>query len=321
MADTVQAAAGAPGTGKGVAARLIGVITSPGEAMREIVAKPNAAPPLVVYLVCISLLLMFWGMRANWEVIVTDQIENFPLMQMAPDQAKDQAVQQAVERIRLQTRTQLAIGNATNALLFITAFFHLMAVFYATLFVLMGSLTSLRLGRAWLQFGLCLLLLIGWGIVQFIAGTAFGPESQSATMLAVTSTLLALAGWIWLMMRHARTDEAFHKVLSVCTYATAIGLVGMVVAATIILANPATSEIPFEKLMKSSVGSWVSLKIPILDALLRSLDVFTLWLLAILTIGFRAATGLSAGVAAMVTLLPWGVIVLIKLAWAAATGS
>ena len=42
MAEIVQAApVEAQGPGKGVAARMIGVITSPGEAMKEIVAKPN----------------------------------------------------------------------------------------------------------------------------------------------------------------------------------------------------------------------------------------------------------------------------------------
>ena len=107
---------------------------------------------------------------------------------------------------------------------------------------------------------------------------------------------------------------------SVVTYTSAVGIIALLVALTITYANPDSASIPMEKLVKSSIGNWVTLGIPILDALLKSLDVFTLWNLTVLTIGFRWATRLSAGVTATITFLPWGVYVLIKLAWAAVFG-
>lgn len=322
MADTVQAApVEAQGPGKSVAARMIGVIISPGEAMREIVAKPNALPPFAVYLVILCIMMMVYGMRAHWDVIMTDQIENSPFWSFVPDAQKDTILAQQVAELKKQTQTQLALGNTVNVMYGATFFFHGMGLIYATLFVLMGSLTALKLGRAWLRFGLCILLLVAGIIVYVVADRALGRESQSATMLIVTSSILCVGGWLWLMASQARTDVSWHQILSVCTYAGTIACVGAIVFTVITLVNPASAEISFDKMVKSNVGSWVKLGIPILDALLRSLDVFTLWMLAVMTIGFKAATRLSGGLAATITFLPWGIIVLIRLAWAAATGS
>lgn len=52
-------------------------------------------------------------------------------------------------------------------------------------------------------------------------------------------------------------------------------------------------------------------------ALAKSLDLFNFWLLFLLAAGFGAASKRSAGGAAMGVVIPWAVIVLIKVAWAA----
>src|SRR5262245_36642561 len=133
MADTVQAApVEAQGPGKGVAARMIGVITSPGEAMREIVAKPNALPPLAVYLAVLCIMMMIYGMKAHWDVILTDQIENSPFWSLVPDARKDTILQAQVAELKKQTQTQLALGNTVNVMYGATFFFHGMALIYGT---------------------------------------------------------------------------------------------------------------------------------------------------------------------------------------------
>ena len=314
------AAAEAQGPPKGVVPRLIGVIASPGEAMREIVARPEAMPPLVVYLVLLVVCTLISGMRANWEAITSDRVENFFIMEMLNDQQKDEAVRQAVAQIKEKTQTQMAVENTLQAFVFVPIVFQITAVFFSTLFVLMGALTALKLGRAWLQVGLSILVLIAWIIVQVISRTAFGTASDSGTVLMATSSIVLVGVILWLMMRHSRSDPAYHSMFSVVTYTSAVGIIALLVTLAITFANPESASIPMEKLVKSSVGNWVTLGIPILDSLLKSLDVFTLWNLTVLTIGFRWATRLSTGVTAMITFLPWGVYVLIKLAWAAVFG-
>jgi hypothetical protein len=54
-----------------------------------------------------------------------------------------------------------------------------------------------------------------------------------------------------------------------------------------------------------------------LYALAKSLDLFTFWTMFLLAAGFGAASKRSAGGAAMGVVLPWAVIVLGKVAWAA----
>jgi hypothetical protein len=79
-------------------------------------------------------------------------------------------------------------------------------------------------------------------------------------------------------------------------------------------------ETPPEQMVKANLGALVKTGVPAVQKLLESLDVFTLWVLAVLTLGFRAVTRLSMGVTASITLLPWGIWVLLKVAWAAVFG-
>jgi hypothetical protein len=53
-----------------------------------------------------------------------------------------------------------------------------------------------------------------------------------------------------------------------------------------------------------------------LYALAKSLDLFTFWTMFLLAAGFGAASKRSAAGAAMGVVVPWAVIVLIKVAWA-----
>src|SRR5262249_29045958 len=83
---------------------------------------------------------------------------------------------------------------------------------------------------------------------------------------------------------------------------------------------PSPIQTPPEEMVKANLGAVVKTGIPALQKLLESLDVFTIWFLLTLTLGFRALTKLSTVVAASITFRRWGVWVLLKVAWAAVFG-
>jgi hypothetical protein len=66
---------------------------------------------------------------------------------------------------------------------------------------------------------------------------------------------------------------------------------------------------------KSAVGNFVY-------SLAGSLDLFSIWVMLLLALGFSTAAGkMSFGKAFMLVVVPWAVFVLLKSSWAALTGS
>jgi hypothetical protein len=57
-----------------------------------------------------------------------------------------------------------------------------------------------------------------------------------------------------------------------------------------------------------------------LQALLSSLDVFSIWCIVLLIIGFGVSNRLSKGAAAAVVLVPWVLWIAIKVGWVALFG-
>jgi len=299
-------------------ARLIGVIMSPRETFEEITARPGWVFPFICYLVLFGIAFGAYAAKADWVAIVTDQIEGSPVIKMLPEEAQDRAVQEATKGVRERSQIQNAIGNLANIGLGLTFFIHGMALVYCTLFVLMGSLKDLKLGRAWLNFLLCLTLLVAYIAVAWIAEAAFGEAPSSALLLTATTCLLVVAAWIWLLNTRAAADIEYHRMLSVCSYSTVVSMVGGLAILVIALVHQGPIQVGMESVVKSNLGALLKPENPALRALLDSLDVFVLWFLIVLTVGFRAATRLSTGMAASITFLPWGIWVLLKIAFKAA---
>ncbi|HET6372337.1 MAG TPA: hypothetical protein VFG76_03460, partial [Candidatus Polarisedimenticolia bacterium] len=309
-----------PPPAKSPAARLAGVIFSPGDTFTDIAARPDWIFPLVCYLAVFLIAFSIYSVRADWIGIVTDQMEGSSVMKFFPDAARAEMVKKATEDLRAQTPGQRAAGTVIQSLIGILPFIHFVALIHASLFVLMGALRELKLGRAWLNFLLCIGLMVAFVIVTFISRAAFHDAPQSALLLNGAGALLMTAGWIWLLKRRTDRDPDLNKVISVWMYAGAVGIIYMLAILGVSLMTQAPIQASLDKLVKTNLGAFMGTGVPILKAIADSLDLFTLWTLVVLSIGFRAVTKLSTGVATSITFLPWGIVVMIRIAIAAAFG-
>ena len=307
--------------GRNPFARLIGVITSPTETFEEIARHPGWVAPFLIYLAVLVVALGVYSMKADWVAIVTEQIENFPLMAMAPEQAREEAIKESTAAFKKLTPAQIATQTAVQAAGVTLSAYHFCTVFYCTLFVLMGSPTGLRLGKAWVNFLLCLLTGVGFIVVYSISNFAFEDSPGSAILLNSAAALVMIGGWMWLLNRHALSDPEFHKMLSVYVHATAaVAILGALalLATSVATAPPITT--PAEKIVPSSLAAVVKPDVPVLRKLFEWLDAFWIAWVALLAIGFRVVTKLSMGVVLSLTLLIPGVMMLISLAMAAVFG-
>ena len=301
-------------------ARMVGVTVSPGKTFEEIIRSPGWITPFVCFLVMVVVSMGIWGMKADFATIMGDMMDNSPFLKLAPEAQRDEIIKKSLEPFRKQTQTQTALQTVISAGVNQIPFFHGMALVYATLFVLMGALKDLKLGSAWVNFLLCLLIYLAYLGVYMVATIAFSEAPNSAILLSGTASVAMLGGWMWLLNRKAAADTEFHKILSVCCYSTAVLIVWTLVFIAISLATPAPIQTYVDKMVRSNLGALVSTGAPVLQKLLESLDLFTIWWLTTLTLGFRSATRLSMGMTASITFLPWAVVVLIKIAWTAVFG-
>ena len=301
-------------------ARMIGVITSPGRTFDDIVRSPGWLPPLLCFLVMVLISVAVWGMKADFVTVIGDQIENSWFMKMVGEGQKDEIVNKALEPFRKQTQVQTTLQTVISAGVNQVPFFFGMTLIYATLFVLMGALKDLKLGSAWVTFLLCLLLYLAYFGVYALANIAFGEAPSSAILLSGTAGVAMTGGWMWLLHRRAMADPEFHRMLSVCTYSSAVLIIWTLVFIAITAATPAPIQTNFDKMVRSNLGAVIKTGVPVLQTFLESLDLFTIWWLSILTLGFRSATKLSTGMTASITFLPWAVLVFVKIAWAAVFG-
>ena len=301
-------------------ARLIGVLMSPGETFAEISRNPAWLAPFIIYMVVFLVAFGVYAMKADWISIVTEQIESSPFMKMVPDANHDQAIAKATEGMRKLSRAQLAATQLINIGSSIVVFFHLLAILFSSLFVMVGSLKDLKLGRAWGRFLLCLLVFIGYLCVYGIATFAFRDSPGSLLLLTGTAAIVMAGCWAWLLNAQAARDIEFHRVLSVCTYGSAVLMIGSAALIVVSLVHQGDIQIGADKIVPSYLGAVIKPESAVLSALFSSLDVFWIWYFVVLTIGFRIVTKLTTGMAAAMTFLPWALIVMIKIAWAAVFG-
>jgi hypothetical protein len=304
----------------GTASRMTGVITSPGPTFEEITRRPSWITPVLVYVVAFILVFGYFSMKADWVAIMTDQLENNPFMGMVSDTQRDQIVSQATADIKKMSPTQMTLQNVVNYLPWIVPMLHLLAMIFSTLFVMMGSLPRLQLGKAWLNFLGCLLVMIAYFAVFFIAQVAFKDAADSRILLGMLAGVATATAWIWLLNRRAKADPEFHAIMAVVGYGSVVLLVGVVALLALTIVTPAPITTPPQNMVKANLGALVKTGIPALQKLLEAFDLFWLWFFSVLTIGFRPVTKLSTGVTAAITFLPWAVVVMLSVAFAAVFG-
>lgn len=136
--------------------------------------------------------------------------------------------------------------------------------------------------------------------------------------LASTVIALILATVFWVSFKAFGWDLKFRQSFGVTSHALLPGIgVSMLLiffVTRLDLVNPAD----LGDLTRSNPGLLVDRHAnPVLHSLAASLDVFTIWILALLVIGFAAAANVTRRKAAILIGSLWGIFVLGKAAWAA----
>ena len=125
--------------------------------------------------------------------------------------------------------------------------------------------------------------------------------------------LLIMAGVILLAVRVMGGEGNFRQAFAVTTYAWMPGVIKSVLI-TIIIAvrNVSATELP--TVLRSNLAFLVPLKEnPLLFTLLSKFDVFSIWILILLIIGFAFVSGFSKAKSAAIIISLWVVAVLLSL--------
>ena len=141
---------------------------------------------------------------------------------------------------------------------------------------------------------------------------------------------LVLAGIFALGMMFIQAKTTFKKILSVVAWSSAAtGIVAVLVTiASLMIKNEEglRSIDPTESagVVPSNIAAFLpSETSAVIKSFAASIDIFTIWFLILLTIGFAAIAGarkITTGKTATVVFGFWAVYVLIKAGWAAAFG-
>jgi hypothetical protein len=127
--------------------------------------------------------------------------------------------------------------------------------------------------------------------------------------------LLVIAGVFLLAFRLFGGEGDFKQAFSVTCYSSVPSIIKSVVTLIIILAKG--SIIPAQQLatlVRSNLGFLADMKTnPMAFALLSSFDIFSVWFLALMIIGFAYVSRLSKAKSAVIIISLWLVVLLLKL--------
>ncbi len=142
--------------------------------------------------------------------------------------------------------------------------------------------------------------------------------------LAGSAIFFFLPGLVlWGSAKAMGADARYTQLLSIWGHAYLPNLVGALVAIPIFLQLPDASltQEGIAQVVKSNVGAFLDPSTPApLLALAGSLDVFSLYALTLLVLGFRRLPGLSKGAATATPIVLWLVYVIGKVGWRAVFG-
>ena len=128
---------------------------------------------------------------------------------------------------------------------------------------------------------------------------------------------------LWGAARAMGGVAAYAQILAVWAHASLPLLVGAILAIPIFwaVADGSLTQTGAQQIVRSNVGAFLPESAPAaLRAAASSLDVFAIWALVLLVVGFRRIRGLSRGAATATPVVLWGVWVALKTGWAALFG-
>lgn len=136
---------------------------------------------------------------------------------------------------------------------------------------------------------------------------------------AAMSLLVALV--FWGAFKAFGWDVTFRQSFGATTHAFLPAVVGSLLFLPVLLRQPSVDPRTMGDLFLSNLGFLVDRQAsPAVHAILQSIDLFSLWTLGLLVIGFSTAARVSRGAAAGVIGAFWGLFVLAKAGFAAVFG-
>jgi hypothetical protein len=142
-------------------------------------------------------------------------------------------------------------------------------------------------------------------------------------VLANPIMMVALAGILMLMVYLAGSETSFLKMLGVTSHALFfMGLVGGVLMILVILLAPDPQDIDIQNPLYTNLGHLVDAReSPILNRLLSSVDIITLYVIYLLGLGVsKVSSRMSVGKGVFLVAVPWLVYVGIAVLWRALVG-
>lgn len=129
---------------------------------------------------------------------------------------------------------------------------------------------------------------------------------------------MAIAGVILLAFRMMGGEGTFKQALSTTLYAWTPLLLFSIILLIVVIARGTFDPTTAATLVKSNPAFLVDMKEqPVLFSLLSAFDLFTIWTIVLLIIGFAAVSKMKPGTAAGIVISLWVVFIVIRLGFAA----
>ena len=148
--------------------------------------------------------------------------------------------------------------------------------------------------------------------------------SSFAKVIAYTSPVLAIGIWaliagaIFLTFRMFGAEGTYKQAFSVTLYAWVPLLINNIIGMVVAFTKPSLNPEEMGTLVASNGGAFVDLHAhPVLFSFLSSIDLFTIWTVVLLIIGFAHVARTSKARSAAVVLSWWFVLVFFKVGFAA----
>lgn len=307
--------------------RYVNALFSPGPVFEDIRRSPGAWWfPIVVGSILFAVFACIHIARYDQSQITEQQMKDSVWLKLAPEDQRDKIIDKEVTRVRSIPAWHLQLQYFGWTLFGYTVSVLFFTFLYLLIALMMGWVKDLRASTLFISLGIALaigLVLGGIAAVAAIAGGAGDPSRPPADWSAILATVGALGGAAGLFALVSRTSRkpAYARAFSAVSYATAPGAVGFLVGILIILMR-APDATPLQEIVPSSLAALLDPRTASkwLLALGSSLDLFSLWSIALTVIGLSKVLDRKTGEAAAIVLIPWGSWVLLKTLFAALTG-
>ncbi len=153
-------------------------------------------------------------------------------------------------------------------------------------------------------------------------GQKFAYIGPAASIVIIPLGMAILAGIFLVTIRLVGGETNFPTTFSAMLHAYwPASLVSTVIAIPLLMRLGKVPQTALQTVVKSNVGAFMAPDAPKwLHALGGSLDVFNVWIIVLLILGFSTTGRLSRGKATLAVLLPWLIYILVKVGGAALLG-